>query len=104
MIRAASLLLFFALFILVAAAPRHGHTRFGQIKPKQSKNVSAPAVSGSWTIDASKPLVSVSTDLYGIFFEDVNHGNDFNGTIKMNEIISSGMKKKNFSTILFHIL
>ena len=40
--------------------------------PSAAAPSSAPA--GTWTIDLSTPLVNVSTNLYGIFFEEINHG------------------------------
>lgn len=35
-------------------------------------NIDMPTA-GTWNIDVSKPLVNVSQDLFGIFFEEINH-------------------------------
>lgn len=48
------------------------HARLSESKPYVVKPVGV-ADATTWTIDASKPLVNVSADLFGIFFEEINH-------------------------------
>ena len=74
MSRFAFLLLFTLLLFTDATTPTSRHprsTRFPSAPPTLSHPLSPSAA--VWTIDVSKPLVSVSPDLYGIFFEEINH-------------------------------
>lgn len=50
------------------------HARLSKVvEPKYDVKPVNMAEATTWTIDASKPLVNVSKDLFGIFFEEINH-------------------------------
>ena len=57
-----------------------------------SSALSAPAAS-TWTIDASKPTVNVSADLWGIFFEEINHAG-------VGGLYAERIQNSNFETML----
>jgi len=79
MLRGALLLL-----SLIGAVNVHGmhsyeaanrHARLSAHKPTHHQSVPSVSIAdaATWTIDASKTLINVSKDLFGIFFEEINH-------------------------------
>ena len=51
------------------------------------------AAASTWTIDASKPTVNVSADLWGIFFEEINHAG-------VGGLYAERIQNSNFETML----
>ena len=73
-------LFLFSLLLFASASPHNLATqrprKAAQPHPSGTPVLDHPSASplaASWSIDVSKPLVHVSPDLYGIFFEEINH-------------------------------